>query len=118
MCAAFLFTFETFSCFYGPALLLKRDISALDRLLPSSFPATHMHTHIHEYRVAAPGRAPQSALWKESDASILSAYELKGSVEVVSEEIRLCRHSECDAFGLPHVLRLVSRDGACIIWGA
>ncbi|KAG1662271.1 hypothetical protein FOA52_002160 [Chlamydomonas sp. UWO 241] len=57
----------------------------------------------------------QSSLWKKSDAEILSKYDLEGNVEVVSEEIRLCKYSAADAFGLPHVLRLVSRDAIKIL---
>lgn len=49
---------------------------------------------------------------KVSDASITSAYDVEGQVEVVHPDTKLCRHSATPyAHGLPHVLRLVSRDG-------
>ena len=56
----------------------------------------------------------QSDLWRASDAEIVGPYDLEGGVEVVEPATRACQlgAGEADAIGLPHVMRLVSRDGA------
>ncbi len=53
----------------------------------------------------------QSPLWKMPATDIAAAYDLEGGVEVVDYDTKLCRVVEHPAFGLPHVLRLVSKDG-------
>lgn len=55
----------------------------------------------------------QSALWLEAnDEGILSVYEYDGSIDVLDPRTGLCCHSGTEhCYGLPHVLRLVSKDG-------
>jgi hypothetical protein len=53
----------------------------------------------------------QSPLWKTPATDIAASYDLEGGLEVVDYETKLCRVVEHAAFGLPHVLRLVSKDG-------
>ncbi len=59
----------------------------------------------------------QSPLWKEPhDEHVVLPYELEGAAAVVQPGAALCAHAGAPhCFGLPHVVRLVSRDGACAI---
>lgn len=61
----------------------------------------------------------QSPLWKETnDEHILSPYELEGSVTVVEPQTALCGHSGTShCYGLPHIIRLVARDGQSLCMG-
>lgn len=46
---------------------------------------------------------------------VVEPYDIDADIEVLDPESRLCRLAASDkaaAYGLPHVLRLVSRDGA------
>jgi hypothetical protein len=53
----------------------------------------------------------QSPLWRTPDVEIAAAYDLEGGVEVLDAFTKLCRVMEHSAYGLPHVMRLVSKDG-------
>ena len=53
----------------------------------------------------------QSPLWRTPPSEVAAAYDLEGGVEVHDANACLCRVLERAAYGLPHVLRLVSKDG-------
>jgi hypothetical protein len=55
----------------------------------------------------------QSPLWHTPDIEIAAAYDLEGGVEVLDAFTKLCRVVEHSAYGLPHMMRLVSKDGEC-----
>lgn len=57
----------------------------------------------------------QSLLWKESDSGVMATYDDEGGVEVVYQATKLSRLTNTtNCWGLPHVLRLVSRKGMCL----
>lgn len=68
----------------------------------------------HYYLASAlAAHVDQGDLWKASDASIAAAVDADGGAEVLDAATRLCGLSDCThAWGLPHVLRLASREGA------
>ncbi len=54
----------------------------------------------------------RTPLWKEADAAILSAIDMEGGVEIGDGALKLCKLAAFgQAWGLPHVLRLVSKEG-------
>lgn len=61
----------------------------------------------------------QSSLWKVSNQAIMSAYDLEGGLEVVTSDMKLCKLATSKhCYGMPHVLRMVSRDGRSATWHA
>jgi len=62
------------------------------------------HTHRAMYQ--------QNALWRDPDATLLAALDGGGGLEVADADTRLCKLACCtQAWGLPHVLRLVAKEG-------
>lgn len=54
----------------------------------------------------------QSQLWKESDLAIASTLDAEGGIEIADANSKLCRLASFSrAWGLPHMLRLVSKEG-------
>lgn len=59
----------------------------------------------------------QNDLWQESDLSLLTALDNEGGLEVADQSSRLCKLAACgNVWGLPHMLRCVSKEGQCS-WG-
>ncbi|GAX80614.1 hypothetical protein CEUSTIGMA_g8049.t1 [Chlamydomonas eustigma] len=58
----------------------------------------------------------QSSLWQQSDTNISSSYDSEGVVEVLYPDTKICKHSGTNScYGLPHVLRLVSKEAVEIM---
>jgi hypothetical protein len=54
----------------------------------------------------------QDTLWKQPDLSIAGAFDDDGGLEMLDTGTKLCRLAgQGKAWGLPHVLRLASKQG-------
>ncbi|GLC57830.1 hypothetical protein PLESTB_001271500 [Pleodorina starrii] len=91
--------------------------SALRDALKSLFSEPRLPDNPYYYLAATlAAHVDQSALWKTPAADLLSAYDIEGGLEPLYGDLQLCKignFSRC--CGLPHVLRVVSREGASFL---
>ncbi|GFR42144.1 hypothetical protein Agub_g2993, partial [Astrephomene gubernaculifera] len=67
--------------------------------------AAHLNAHVD-----------QGQLWKTPAADLLSVYDIEGGLEPIFGELQLCKLSSCGTcFGLPHVLRVVTREAVSLL---
>lgn len=58
----------------------------------------------------------QNELWQLPDIDLVSAFDNEGGLEVADPVTKLCRLAACgNVCGLPHVLRVVSREGVKVV---
>jgi hypothetical protein len=83
--------------------------------LKSLFAEPRLPDNPYYYLASALGAyVDQNDLWQESDLSLLTALDNEGGLEVADQSSRLCKLASCgNVWGLPHVLRCVSKEGKC-----
>jgi hypothetical protein len=83
--------------------------------LKSLFAEPRLPDNPYYYLASALGAyVDQNDLWQESDLSLLTALDSEGGLEVADPSSKLCKLASCsNVWGLPHVLRCVSKEGNC-----